>query len=61
MNGQSLDNAFDGNIFYRYDSYTATEVGGSCASFVEAKIFPASRMLERYAPKPIKLCGKDKS
>jgi hypothetical protein len=50
-----------GNIFYRYDSYNATEIGGSCASIVEAIIFLASRILARYAPKPIKLFGKDKS
>jgi hypothetical protein len=56
-----LDNTFEGSTFCRYDSYNATEIGGSCASIVEAKIFPVSRILARYAPKLIKLCGKDTS
>ena len=46
-------------MFYRYDSYNATEIGGICASIVEAKIFRVGRILARYAPKAIKLRGKD--
>jgi hypothetical protein len=56
-----LDNAFEGHIFYRYDSNNVTEIGGSCVRIVEAKLFLVSRILAKYAPKPIELRGKDKS
>ena len=46
-----LEQRFWGGIFYSYDSYNATELGGSCASIVEANIFPVGRILARYAPK----------